>query len=289
LASSNLQFQKALAALERVSALFDIVPEDNHESGRKIDQLKGDVEFRNVSFGYNGYDPVLKEISLHIRAGERLALVGPSGIGKTTLMSLILRFYKTSVGEIYFDGQPASDFNSVSLRQRIGYVSQSPRMMTGTVIDNLRYGNPDAAKEQIIQAAKIAGIHNEIVKLPDGYDTGIGEKGINLSEGQKQRLSIARALVKNPDILILDEPTSALDSATEKSLFDELPSLVNGKTVFLASHRLSAIKHADRILILNENGEADVGTHQTLLKSNDYYRSMVAHQESGTAAEQDSS
>ena len=282
LASSNLQFQKALAALERVSALFDIVPEDNRESGRPVDQLKGDIEFKNVSFGYNGYEPVLKDISLHIRPGERVALVGPSGIGKTTLMSLILRFYRTTVGEIYFDGQPATDFNTGSLRRRIGYASQRPRILSGTVIDNLRYGNPDAEKEKIVQAAKTAGIHDDIENLPDGYETGIGEKGLNLSEGQKQRLSIARALVKDLDILILDEPTSALDSVTEKSLFDELPSLVNGKTVFMASHRLSAIKQADRILVLNESGIAEIGSHESLLKTSDYYRSMVDIQKSGS-------
>jgi ABC-type multidrug transport system fused ATPase/permease subunit len=282
LASSNLQFQKALAALERVSALFDIVPEDNRESGRPVDQLKGDIEFKNVSFGYNGYEPILKDISLHIRQGERVALVGPSGIGKTTLMSLILQFYRTTVGEIYFDGQPATDFNTGSLRRRIGYASQRPRILSGTVIDNLRYGNPDAEKEKIVQAAKTAGIHDDIENLPDGYETGIGEKGLNLSEGQKQRLSIARALVKDPDILILDEPTSALDSVTEKSLFDELPSLVNGKTVFMASHRLSAIKQADRILVLNESGIAEIGSHESLLKTSDYYRSMVDIQKSGS-------
>jgi ABC-type multidrug transport system fused ATPase/permease subunit len=285
LASSNLQFQNALAALERVSALFDIVPEDNEETGRKVDKLEGDIEFKNVSFGYNGYEPLLKGISLHIRPGERVALVGPSGIGKTTLISLILQFYRTTVGEIYFDGQPASDFHSVSLRRRIGYVSQSPRILTGTVLYNLRYGNPNTGKELIVQAAKIAGIHGDIEKLPDGYETVIGERGINLSEGQKQRLSIARALVKDPDILILDEPTAALDSTTEKAIFDALPYLVNGKTVFVASHRLSTIKHADRILILNENGIVDIGTHESLLESSEYYRSMVAYQKTGGLAE----
>jgi len=281
LASSNLQFQKALAALERISALFDIAPEDNHESGRKVDQLKGDIEFKNVSFGYNGFESVLSDISLHIRAGERLALAGPSGIGKTTLISLILQFYRTTVGKIYFDGQPASDFNSVSLRQRIGYVAQSPRIFSGTVLDNLRYGNPDVGKEEIVQAAKIAGIHDDLEKLPDGYETGIGEMGINLSEGQKQRLSIARALVKDPDVLILDEPTSALDSMTEKSIFDALPSHVNDKTVIVVSHRISTIMRADRILLLNESGVADIGTHEILLKSSDHYRSMVDYQKSG--------
>jgi ABC-type multidrug transport system fused ATPase/permease subunit len=285
LASSNLQLQKALAALERVSALFDIAPENSHESGRTVDRLKGEIEFKNVSFGYNGFELVLKDISLHIRAGERLALAGPSGIGKTTLISLILQFYRTKVGEIYFDGQPASDYNSVSLRQRIGYVSQNPRIFSGTVLDNLCYGNPDAAEKQIIQAAKIAGIHDDIEKLPDGYETGIGEKGINLSEGQTQRLSIARALVKDPDILILDEPTSALDSMAEKSIFNALPSYVNDKTVLVVSHRISTLMQADRLLLLNESGVADIGTHQSLLESNDYYRAMVDYQKTFSVVE----
>jgi ABC-type multidrug transport system fused ATPase/permease subunit len=281
LASSNLQFQKALAALERVSALFDIVPEDNQEHGRRIDRLEGAIEFKNVSFGYNGYEPVLEGVSFHIQPGQRVALVGPSGIGKTTLVSLILRFYQTSGGEICFDGIPAADYNTASLRGRMGYASQNPKILTGTVLENLRYGAPDADRDQIIQVARIAAIHHDIEKLPQKYETIIGAKGQNLSEGQKQRLSIARALVKEPDILILDEPTSALDSATEKSIFDALPAQVNGKTVLVASHRISTIMQADRILVLNESGIADIGTHQSLLESSDYYRSMVGHQKSG--------
>ena len=278
LASSNLQFQKALAALERVSAIFDIAPEDNRKDGRKVDKLEGDIELKNVSFGYNGDEPVLKDISLHIRPGERVALVGPSGIGKTTLMSLILRFYQTAGGEIYFDGLPASDYHTDSLRRRIGYSSQNPKVLSGTVFDNLSYGDPEAGKEQILQAARISAIHDDIEKLPQSYETVIGEKGLSLSEGQKQRLSIARVLVKDPDILILDEPTSALDSITEKSIFDALPSQVNGKTVLVASHRITTIMQADRILVLNASGRADIGTHESLLESSDYYRSMVAYQ-----------
>jgi ABC-type multidrug transport system fused ATPase/permease subunit len=280
LASSNLQFQEALAALQRVSALFDIVPEDNQEHGRRIDRLEGAIEFKNVSFGYNGYEPVLKDISFHIQPGQRVALVGPSGIGKTTLMSLMLRFYRTSGGEIFFDGIPVEEYNTGSLRERMGYASQNPEILTGTVFENLRYGAPDADRDQIIKAARIAAIHHDIEKLPHKYETIIGAKGLNLSEGQKQRLSIARALVKEPDILILDEPTSALDSATEKSIFDALPAQVYGKTVLVASHRISTIMQTDRILVLNESGIAEIGTHQSLLESSDYYRSMVDHQKS---------
>jgi ABC-type multidrug transport system fused ATPase/permease subunit len=199
-------------------------------------------------------------------------------------MSLILRFYRTTVGEIYFDGQPASDYNTRSLRRRIGYASQNPKILTGTVLENLCYGDPDADRDHIIQAARVAAIHDDIEKLPHKYETIIGAKGLNLSEGQKQRLSLARALVKDPDILILDEPTSALDSTTEKSIFDALPSQIKGKTMLVASHRLSTIKHADRILLLNENGIADIGTHESISNSNEYYRSMVAYQEAGNVA-----
>jgi ABC-type multidrug transport system fused ATPase/permease subunit len=282
LASSNLQFQKALAALERISALFDIAPEEGGEKGCHVDRIDGDIELRNVSFGYNGYEPVLKDVSLHIRTGERLAVVGPSGIGKTTLLSLMLRFYDTTAGEIYFDGLPASDYDIGSLRRRIGYASQKPRILSGTVMENLCYGTADEDRESVYRAAKTASIHDEIEKLPHQYDTMIGPKGLNLSEGQKQRLSIARALVKNPDILILDEPTAALDTETEKSIFDVLPAAVNGKTIIVASHRLSTIKQANRILLLNETGKAEIGTHESLLQSSDYYRSAVNHQKHGT-------
>jgi len=173
-------------------------------------------------------------------------------VGKTTLISLILRFYRPSQGEIWFDGRPASDYELSSLRRRIGYVSQSPMLLTGTIMDNLRYGNPEAGEEQVIQAAKIAGIHDFISSLPQGYHSPVGERGVNLSEGQKQRLAIARALVKNPDIMVLDEATSALDSLVEKSIFAALPTLMRQKSLFVVAHRLSTIQNADRILLLNE-------------------------------------
>ncbi len=275
LASANLQLQKALAALQRVFALFGIVPEDNMGIGKTVANLTGDVEFKNVSFSYNGSKTVLQDFSFKVRRGERVAIVGPSGVGKTTLLSLILRFYQPTSGEIYFDEHPASDYEVGSLRKRLGYVAQRPRLLAGSIIDNLRYGNPDASETEVKHAAGVVGIHDFIEDLPEGYETEIGEKGVKLSEGQKQRLSIARALIKDPDILILDEPTAALDSEAEKSLFDKLPQLIQKKTLFIVTHRRSTIAECDRILLLNENQLVDSGTHQSLMTTSDYYRAMV--------------
>jgi subfamily B ATP-binding cassette protein MsbA len=279
LAATNLQLQDALAALERVSTLFDIVPEENLDTGKRIERLSGVIEFKNVSFSYDGREPVLQDVSCLIRPGEHVAIVGPSGVGKTTLVSLILRFYKPTQGQICFDGLPASEYEVGSLRQRIGYVSQSTLLLSGTISDNLRYGNPEASEKQVVRAARVAGIHDFIASLPEGYDSPVGERGVNLSEGQKQRLAIARALIKAPDILVLDEPTSALDSVVEKSIFDALPTLVRDKTLFVVAHRLSTIQNSDRILLLNEKRLIAVGTHQQLLESNDYYRSLVVKQQ----------
>ncbi len=279
LATANLELQNARAALERVSALYDIVPEENIRTGKRVERLAGEIKFKNVSFSYDGRESVLDNISFSIHPGERIAIVGPSGVGKTTLVSLILRFYSPTSGEIYFDGQPASSYELGSLRQRIGYVSQSTLLLSGTIMENLCYGNPDASEAEVVRAARVAAIHDFIESLPNGYETEIGEKGVNLSEGQKQRLALARALVKDPDILVLDEPTAALDSQMERTIFQSLPSYIKGKTLFVVAHRLSTVSDSDRILLLNESGLVAIGTHQSLMGTSDYYRSVVGYQQ----------
>lgn len=273
LANTNMQLQNSRASLERVAALYRIVPEDNVGIGERVQRLSGKLEFDDVSFSYSR-EAVLENVSFAVQPGEHVAIVGHSGAGKTTLISLILRFYNPTAGEIRFDGRPVSHYEVRSLRERIGYVSQNTRLLSGSLLDNLRYGNPGVSDEQVVRAAQAAEIHEFVMGLPDGYETETGENGVSLSEGQRQRLSIARALVKDPDILILDEPTSALDAGTELSILQTLPEVARGKTVFIIAHSLSTVRRAQRIMVLDDSRLVAVGTHNALMDTCDTYREL---------------
>ncbi len=270
LSSSMNQLQTARATMDRVATILGMDSEENTDSGDEITKLTGSIEFDNVSFGYDKKKPVLSNLSFNIKAGEQWAVIGPSGIGKTTLISLLLKFYSTDSGDILFDDKSCKDINVRSLRRRLGYVAQSTSLQTGTILKNLKYGNPGASVEDIVKAAKIAGIHEFIEELPEKYNTHIEEGGANLSEGQKQRLSIARALVLNPDIYILDEPTASVDNLTEQSIYKALPETIKNKTTITIAHRLNTIKSAEKILFLRKNKIPLIGSHNELKGDDDY-------------------
>lgn len=264
--SMNYQFQSSKASLERVSALFEAIPEDNIGTGQKVEKPLGDIEFRDVGFSYDGRENVLEGVSFTVKVGQKIAIVGPSGAGKTTLISLLLRFYQPTTGEILFGGRPASALETRSLRSMFGYVPQETILLSGSIMENLRYGNPDATETEVTQAARVAGIHDFIEGLPGSYKTRIGERGASLSEGQKQRISIARALIRNPDVLIMDEPFSALDNRTEATVLSSLPEMLEGKTVFIIAHRLSTIRNTEFVVVLNGSGKADVAGTRSFLR-----------------------
>ncbi|MCX5751267.1 MAG: ABC transporter ATP-binding protein [Candidatus Saganbacteria bacterium] len=279
LANTNFQLQNALVSLERVSSFYDVVPEEHSKEGTPQIKLSGRIDFKQVEFSYVPEEKVLKGISFSLKSGEHVAIVGTSGAGKTTLASLILGFYVPDKGEILFDGKNASSYSVDLLRRRIGYVSQNTRLLSGSIKENLCYGNPEAEIEEIVKAAKTAGIHDFIVNLPDKYDSLIGENGVSLSEGQRQRLSIARALIKKPDILIFDEPSSSLDSLTERAIFEILPGEVKGKTMIIITHKLYTVMHSSRILVIKDGNLVADGKHHSLMQENDFYRSLVESQE----------
>ena len=272
------QFQKGITGIERFYEIMDepVLIEDD-ESSRDVESLSGDIELRDVRFRYNenGTD-VLNHINLHINPGENIAIVGPSGGGKSTLCNLIPRFYDIADGNIYMDGIDIHDITLKSLRSNIGTVQQDVYLFSGSVYDNIVYGKPGASRSEVEEAAKAAGAHEFITGLPDGYDTYVGERGVKLSGGQKQRISIARVFLKNPPILILDEATSALDNESEYIVQQSLEKLSQNRTTFTIAHRLTTIKNAGRILVLTQDGIAEEGTHEELIAKNGTYAKLYS-------------
>jgi ATP-binding cassette subfamily B protein len=254
-----------------MDAPIEIVDAPN---AKPIEVTNGEIEFQRVSFEYpDDHNKVLREVNLTIKGGENLALVGPSGGGKTTLCNLIPRFYNLTSGRILIDGQDISNVTLKSLRQSIGVVQQDVYLFSGTIRDNIAYGKEGATREEIVTAAKLAGADSFIRQLEDGYDSYIGERGVKLSGGQKQRLSIARVFLKNPSIILLDEATSALDNESEILVDRSLGKLSHGRTTLTIAHRLTTVKNADRILVLGKEGIEEEGTHKQLLaKYGTYYR-----------------
>lgn len=274
------QFQNGYTGFERFLEILRIAPEIRDLPGAEpIEEAKGALSFRDVSFHYEDDDrPVLSHINLDIAPGSYVALVGSSGVGKSTLCSLIPRFYDVTGGAILLDGRDIRSITLESLRRQIGMVQQEVYLFSGTVLDNIRYGRPDASREEIIQAAKQANAHDFIMDLPNGYDTDIGQRGVKLSGGQKQRLSIARVFLKNPPILIFDEATSALDNESERLVQESLERLAKNRTTLVIAHRLSTIRNAQQILVLTEEGIQEQGSHQQLLDRHGIYEHLYRMQ-----------
>ena len=270
------QFQLGMSGIERFAEIMDTEPEiQSKNSAKVLSSVRGDVEFCGVGFKYEADTPkVLDNLNLKVKAGENIALVGPSGGGKTTLCSLIPRFYDTSEGSVKIDGVDVKDVTLDSLRENVGVVAQDVYLFSGSVRENIAYGKSDATDEEIERAARLAGAHEFICELPDGYNTYVGERGVKLSGGQKQRISIARVFLKDPPILVLDEATSALDNESEKLVQSSLETLAKGRTTFTIAHRLTTIRNADRILVLTENGIEESGSHTELMEKGGIYSEL---------------
>ena len=272
------QYQNGVTGFTRFLEILDEPIEKENENAVDIETLEGQIEFKNVSFAYTEDVGVLENISFTIEKGKTVALVGPSGGGKTTICHLLPNFYKVTEGEILVDGVNINDITFYSLRKNIGIVQQDVFLFNGTILDNILYGRLDASFEEVVEAAKRANIYDYIMDLPDGFLTEIGERGVRLSGGQKQRLSIARVFLKNPSILILDEATSALDNATEILIQKALDELCKGRTTIVVAHRLSTIKNADEIIVISDGKIIEHGSHEELLEQKGEYYSLYSLQ-----------
>ena len=270
-------FQNGYSGFDRFLEMMSIAPDIQDDADAvPVDRLEGNIKFDHVSFHYSDSDEnVLNDVNLDVQAGEYMALVGPSGVGKTTLCSLIPRFYEVTDGSIQIDGMDIRKMKLEDLRNNIGIVQQDVYLFAGTIMENIRYGNPEATDEDVIRAARRANAHEFIMSFPDGYDTDIGQRGAKLSGGQKQRISIARVFLKNPPILIFDEATSALDNESEKVVQESLEKLAKDRTTFVIAHRLSTIRNARRILVLTAEGIAEEGTHEELMEKDGVYAGLI--------------
>jgi ATP-binding cassette subfamily B protein len=276
---------RSLTAAERIFEVLDTEPEvADTENAVPLPHIQGDVEFRNVYFGYDRNKPILKDVSLHVRPGEMIGLVGKTGAGKSTFINLVCRFYDPQMGQVLIDGVDVRAVRLSDLRSQIGVVLQEPFLFSGTIAENIAYGKPDATPEEIMRAAKAANAHDFIMKFPDGYDTQVGERGGRLSGGERQRISIARAILHDPRILIFDEATSAVDTETEKQIQEAIERLVQNRTTFAIAHRLSTLRKADRIVVIDDGRIVEVGTHDELLDLRGHYWRLVQMQTDLTRA-----
>jgi subfamily B ATP-binding cassette protein MsbA len=275
LAKMTSTIAQTTVALERIQSILDtdsITPEK--ENAIEPVKLKGEIVFENVCFAYNAESPIIKDFNLTIGCGQRIGICGPTGSGKSTIVSLIARFYDPTSGRVLIDGTDISDFTLDGLRKQLGFVLQDTVLFYGSVLENIAYGRPDATEEEIIEAAKMANADEFIVRMPHGYHTLVGERGVTLSGGQRQRIGIARALVRNSPILILDEPTSSLDSESEKIVLNALEKLMIGRTVIIIAHRLNTICNADQIVVLNNGLIEEKGTHDELMEKGQIYAEL---------------
>ena len=272
---TSATFTRALTSIERILDIIDAEPEPDYGKGRVLGEVKGKIEFRNVNFSFDRTKKVLSDINLVIEPGDVVGIVGTTGSGKSTLVNLIMRFYSDYEGDILLDGVNIKDIDMEFYRSCIGFVQQDPMMFSDTIFNNIAYGVPDAHVEQVIHAADIANAHDFIAKQPDGYDSVLGERGVGLSGGERQRISIARAVLKNPRILIFDEATASVDSETENLIQQAIDRMISGRTTLMIAHRLSTLRKANKIVVVDQGRIIECGSHEELMALKGKYHKLI--------------